>query len=71
MTGFTNTEEQGVGLTHIVPLLVEDELRAKGGRYSKGDDWASYGVADGLVIPRQNPASSAEAAELLLSKVGR
>lgn len=70
VTGFTNTEEAGVGLTDIVPFLVEDELKAKGGVYSKGDDWGPYVVRDGLLITGQNPASSAEAARLLLEALG-
>jgi putative intracellular protease/amidase len=68
VTGFTNTEEDGVGLTDVVPFLVEDMLIAKGGSYSKGADWGSYVVADGLLITGQNPASSAEAATVLLSQ---
>jgi putative intracellular protease/amidase len=67
VTGFTNTEEDGVGLTEVVPFLVEDELKANGGIYSKGPDWGSYVVRDGLLITGQNPASSAEAAEVLVS----
>ncbi len=70
VTGFTNTEEEGVGLTDIVPFLVEDQLKALGGVYSKGEDWGSYVVADGLLITGQNPASSAEAAAALLRRVG-
>jgi len=66
VTGFTNTEEAAVGLTDIVPFLVEDELKAKGGIYSKGADWASYVVTDGLLITGQNPASSSAAAAVLL-----
>jgi len=66
VTGFTNTEEDGVGLTEVVPFLVEDMLKAKGGLYSKGADWGSHVVADGLLITGQNPASSAEAAQVLL-----
>jgi putative intracellular protease/amidase len=66
VTGFTNSEEAAVGLTDIVPFLVEDELKAKGGIYSKTDDWAPYVVADGLLITGQNPASSSPAAALLL-----
>ena len=66
VTGFTNSEEAAVGLTDIVPFLVEDELKAKGGNYSKIEDWASYIVSDGLLITGQNPASSAAAAALLL-----
>jgi putative intracellular protease/amidase len=68
VTGFTNTEEEGVGLTDVVPFLVEDMLIAKGGHYTKGADWGSYVVADGLLITGQNPASSAEAASVLLSQ---
>lgn len=66
VTGFTNSEEAGVELTDIVPFLVEDELKAKGGVYSSGPDWASYVVADGLLITGQNPASSAATATRLL-----
>jgi putative intracellular protease/amidase len=69
VTGFTNTEEEAVGLTNIVPFLVEDELKAKGGVYSKGEDWGSYVVSDGLLITGQNPASSAAAAALLLQRL--
>lgn len=69
VTGFSNTEEEAVELTKIVPFLVEDELRAQGGIFSKGADWASYIVEDGLLITGQNPSSSAAAAELLLKKL--
>jgi putative intracellular protease/amidase len=69
VTGFTNTEEEAVGLTNVVPFLVEDELKAKGGIYSQGADWSSYVVIDGLLITGQNPASSAEAAALLLKQI--
>ncbi|WP_233235021.1 type 1 glutamine amidotransferase domain-containing protein [Bordetella sp. LUAb4] len=69
VTGFTNTEEDGVQLTDVVPFLVEDELKAKGGKFSRGDDWASYVVSDGLLITGQNPASSAAAATLLLKQL--
>ncbi len=66
VTGFTNTEEEAVGLTKVVPFLLENELKSKGGIYSKKEDWASYVVRDGLLITGQNPASSKEAAEKLL-----
>jgi putative intracellular protease/amidase len=69
VTGFTNTEEAAVKLTKVVPFLVEDELKAKGGLYSKGDDWAPYVVEDGLLITGQNPASSASAAAALLKRL--
>lgn len=58
VTGFSNTEEAGAGLTDVVPFLVEDELKAKGGRYSRSPDWSDHVVQDGLLITGQNPASS-------------
>jgi len=66
VTGFTNTEENGVGLTDIVPFLVEDMLKEKGGKYSKAEDWQVHVQQDGLLITGQNPASSAATAEALL-----
>lgn len=66
VTGFTNTEEEAVHLTSIVPFLVEDELKNLGGQYSKGPDWGAYIQKDGLLITGQNPNSSEAAAELLL-----
>ena len=66
VTGFTNTEEEAVGLTHIVPFLVEDMLKRNGGEYSKLGDWQPYAITDGLLITGQNPASSEAAAEALL-----
>ncbi|MEM5541625.1 type 1 glutamine amidotransferase domain-containing protein [Sulfitobacter sp. AS92] len=67
VTGFTNTEEEGVGLTDVVPFLVEDMLKKNGGEYSKGDDWASYVLVDGKLVTGQNPASSEEAAKEMLA----
>jgi len=66
LTGFTNTEEEAVGLTKTVPFLVEDMLKANGGLYEKGPDWRSYVVVDGKLITGQNPASSEVAAKELL-----
>jgi putative intracellular protease/amidase len=67
VTGFTNTEEAAAGLTMIVPFLVEDMLKQRGGRFSKVADWQPHIVVDGLLITGQNPASSEPAAKALLS----
>jgi putative intracellular protease/amidase len=66
VTGFTNSEEEAVGLTDVVPFLVENVLIANGGDYSKGPDWGSYVVVDGKLVTGQNPGSSREAAAALL-----
>jgi putative intracellular protease/amidase len=67
VTGFTNTEEDAAGLTDIVPFLVEDMLKANGGRYEKGADWADFVLRDGKLVTGQNPASSARAAIEILA----
>jgi putative intracellular protease/amidase len=66
VTGFTNGEEAAVTLTHVVPFLVEDELKRIGGVYEKAADWAPFAVVDGLVVTGQNPASSTAAADALI-----
>ena len=67
ITGFSNTEEDAVGLTEVVPFLLEDELIKKGGDYKKTDDWNSFAVQDGLIFTGQNPASSEAVAEKVMT----
>lgn len=69
VTGFTNTEEELVKLTDVVPFLVEDMLKENGGIYSKKGDFEEYAIEDGLLITGQNPASSEKVAEMLLAKL--
>lgn len=66
VTGFTNTEEDAVQLTNIVPFLVEDMLKDNAGEYTRGDDWAPHIVVDGRLITGQNPASSEGAAKAVV-----
>ena len=69
VTGFSNSEEAAVGLTDVVPYLLEDQLVAKGGVYQKVEDWHSLAVVDGLIITGQNPASSEAVAGALAKAV--
>ena len=71
VTGFTNSEETASGLTDVVPFLLEDMLKERGGIYSCKGDWAVHVVEDGLLITGQNPASSQKAAEMVLAKLGK
>lgn len=70
VTGFSNSEEDAVGLSDVVPYLLEDLLKEKGGQYSKGDDWAPYVVVDGKLVTGQNPASSEAVARAMLEMLG-
>ncbi len=67
VTGFTNSEEAAVGLTEVVPFLVEDELLDLGAVFSKVKDWGVHTVVDGRLITGQNPASSGDTAKALLA----
>ena len=71
VTGFIDTEEEAVGLTKVVPFLVEDELKSKGGIFSKTKDWGVHVVTDGLLITGQNPASSGPGAKPLVEVMNR
>ena len=66
VTGFTNAEEDAVGLTDIVPFLLEDALKAQGAHFSEGGAFKSHVVTDGLLITGQSPPSSEATAEALL-----
>jgi putative intracellular protease/amidase len=66
VTGFTNDEEEEVGLTKVVPFLVEDELKRLGGQFEKVPNWQSFAITDGRLITGQNPASSTAGAQALL-----
>jgi putative intracellular protease/amidase len=66
VTGFSNDEEAAVGLTKVVPYLLQDELVAIGANYQKVDNWKPFAIVDGLIITGQNPASSELVAKALL-----
>ncbi|KIX20622.1 dimethylallyltransferase [Flavobacterium sp. 316] len=69
VTGFSNAEEEAIGLTKIVPFLLEDALQINGAEYSKGENWTPYAVEDGLLITGQNPASSKLVAQKLIQQL--
>ncbi|WP_430907487.1 type 1 glutamine amidotransferase domain-containing protein [Maribacter sp. 2-571] len=66
LTSFTNTEEEAVGLTTVVPFLLEDALVSEGALFTKSEDWSDYIVTDGNLVTGQNPQSSVSAAQQTL-----
>ena len=66
VAGFTDTEEDAVGLSDVVPYSIEDMYRLKGARFERGEDWAAFVVSDGGLVTGQNPASSSEVAQQVL-----
>jgi putative intracellular protease/amidase len=71
VTGFTNEEEAEMQLTHVVPFLVEDELKRLGAKFEKLPNWQPFSIVDGRLITGQNPASSTAAAKALLRLLGQ
>jgi putative intracellular protease/amidase len=69
VTGFTNGEEEDVGLTKVVPFLVEDESMKLGAIFSKVKNWGVHTVVSGKLVTGQNPASSGPAARVLMDMV--
>ena len=69
VTSFSNTEEDAMGLTEVVPFLVEDMLKANGGYYTQAENWACYAVVDRTLVTGQNPASSEAAARAVLEQL--
>ena len=66
VTAFTNSEEDAVGLTSVVPFLLESRLRALAAEFSHGPDWQPFAVRDGLLVTGQNPSSSKLVAQHVL-----
>ena len=71
VTGFTNEEEEEMQLTHIVPFLVEDELKRLGAKFQKVPNWQPFSIVDGRLVTGQNPASSTSAAKALMKLLGQ
>jgi len=69
ISGFSNSEEDALQLSEIVPFLLEDELKRRGGIYHKAADWQAFAIQDGLIISGQNPASSELVAHKLLEQL--
>ncbi len=69
VTGFSNAEESAVGLTDVVPFLVEDMLKDHSAKYSSGDDWQPHVVIDGKLVTGQNPASSVGVADAVIKQL--
>lgn len=66
VTGFSNTEEDAVQLSGVVPFLVEDMLKERGGNYTRAEDWQPHVVTDGRLVTGQNPASSEATAKAVI-----
>jgi putative intracellular protease/amidase len=71
VTGFTNEEEAEMQLTHVVPFLVEDELKRLGAKFEKVPNWQPFCIVDGRLITGQNPASSTSTAKTLMNLLGK
>ncbi|GIF62840.1 dimethylallyltransferase [Asanoa ishikariensis] len=67
VTGFTNEEEDEVGLASRATWLLETDLKEKVHvKYSRGPKWEPYMVEDGNLVTGQNPHSAAVLGDRML-----
>lgn len=64
LTGFSNREEEAIGLSGAVPFLLEDALVQRGAKYEAGEPFRPHVITDDRLITGQNPASAAGVAQL-------
>jgi putative intracellular protease/amidase len=65
VAAFTNKEEEAVGLTNVVPFLLESTLIERGAKHQEAPLWQENVVVNGRLITGQNPASAAGVGEAL------
>ena len=71
VTAFTNTEEEAVGLTAVVPFLLEDHMKNNGAVFERAADWNVHVCVDGNLVTAQNPASAAQMGKAVLEILSR
>ncbi|MEU8662047.1 type 1 glutamine amidotransferase domain-containing protein [Actinoplanes philippinensis] len=67
VAAFTDSEENAVGLTEVVPFLLQSRLEELGAEHSGAADWQPHVVTDGTLVTGQNPASSTGVAEAVVA----
>ena len=65
VNGFSNEEEELVKLTSVVPFLLENRLKERGGLYEKSEPWQPHVTVDGRLITGQNPQSAKAVGEAI------
>lgn len=58
VNGFTNEEEVAVGLEKVVPFMLEDKMKERGGIFEKSGLWQEHVVTDQRLVTGQNPQSA-------------
>jgi len=66
VNAFTNEEEEIVGLTKVVPFLLEDKLKERGVIFEKSAPWQVHVVVDQRLVTGQNPQSAHAVGEAIL-----
>lgn len=69
LTGFTNSEEDLVQLSNLVPYALETELINQGSKFERAGDFVENVTTDGNLITGQNPQSSHLIAKVISEKI--
>ncbi|MCU7370312.1 type 1 glutamine amidotransferase domain-containing protein [Tahibacter amnicola] len=65
VAGFTDSEEQAVGLANVVPFLLASTLKNQGALHESAPDWHAKIVVDGRLVTGQNPQSATGVGEAM------
>lgn len=65
VNGFSNEEEDLVKLTAVVPFLLENQLKERGGIYEKSAPWQVHVTVDSRLVTGQNPQSAKAVGEAI------
>jgi len=70
VASFTDAEEAAVGLTEVVPFLLQSRLEQLGAKHSGAPNFQAHVVTDERLVTGQNPASAAGVAHAVLAALG-
>lgn len=71
VNAFTNEEETEVGLSGVVPFLLETRLIERGAIFEKSAPWQSHAVVDQRLVTGQNPQSAQAVGEALREQLAQ
>jgi putative intracellular protease/amidase len=71
VSAFTNEEEAAVGLTGVVPFLLQSALEERGAKHVGGPNFQPQVVVADRLVTGQNPASAGPVAEQVVAVLAK
>lgn len=71
VASFTNDEEKDLGLSNVVPFLLESRLIERGARHAKAPLWQAHVEVSERLVTGQNPASAEQVGEAMVELLSK